>query len=239
MISDGNLVVFQAGNDGRIFQYLGGTQKAEIKQIPGSYTTSAIMDILPGAIAFQGNSVLFGISNSTGNPCEQGVYSWGNKNKNYPRVLNLEYVISQDKVASISVGSILPCGTDLFVSWKDGTTYGVDKVDFSNYYATTTYNSVVLGSGTPKLRFNRFTVDFEPLPASCAITLKYKADRQSSWTAFGDVQSGAFSTAGATTAQFDATIEAGFLELQVILTVSGISTPKIKNIIAEYEPTDR
>lgn len=239
MISDGNLVVFQAGNDGRIYQYLGGTQKAEVKQVPGTYTTSAIMDCYPGAIAFLGNNILFGISNSTGNPCDEGVYSWGAKNKNYPRVLNLDYIISQDKTASISVGNILPAGTDLFVGWKDGTTYGVDKLDYSNCYATTTYNSVVLGQGYPKLRFNRFTINFEPLAASTGITLKYKADRGTSWTSLVDVQAGAYSTTNGTSVTFDQSIEAGFLELQIILTVSGTSTPKIKNLIAEYEVMTR
>lgn len=238
MASDGNFVMFQAGNRGKLYQYLGGTQKAEVKEIPGTYAPTALMELYPDALVMKDSYAHIGVSNSTGNPCSQGVYTWGSKHKNYPKVLNFEYVISPDKVASISIGSILVEGDNLLVSWKDGATYGVDKVDYTTRYASAAYCSTVLGNGRPLITFKRFILNFEPLPASTSLTLSYQADRVGSWTTISN-QSGVFNTAAGTAVAFDETIIAGFLELKVAFGTATTNTPKLKSIEILYEQSDR
>lgn len=238
LLADGNLVIFQAGSKGRFYQYLGGTTKSELKQLPGTYTPTAIMDCYPGSVAVSNGLYYFGVGNSTGDPCDEGVYTFGALNKNYPKVWNLEYVISQDKTSAISLGAIVANGNDLFVAWKDGTTYGVDKVDYTARYASAVYNTTVIGDGNPTLTFKKFTLSFEPLPSSTSLTLKYKVNRGSSWTSFTDVQAGAYSTAGGVKVEFDYTIVGGCLELQVGFGIATTNTPKLKKIEIDYEPTD-
>lgn len=74
------------------------------------------MTIYPGSTCnFKGNS-LFGVSNSSSNPCLEGIYSIGRYNRNYPTVLNLEYVPSPNVLTGLLVGGLVVSGTDLLVA---------------------------------------------------------------------------------------------------------------------------
>lgn len=130
-----NAIVVNAGTKGNLYAYNGQTLN-QFKRIPGSWDGSNEALIHPYAAANFLGMPLFGLSNSSGNPALQGVYSFGSYSSNYPRVLNLEYVISQDKTSNIEVTAIAVVGTDILVAWKDGTTYGVDKVDWNNKYGS-------------------------------------------------------------------------------------------------------
>ena len=55
----------------------------------------------------------------------QGIYSLGGYDQNYPKVLNLDWVISTGKTANVEIGAIKLVGTDLLVSWKDSNSTAI------------------------------------------------------------------------------------------------------------------
>lgn len=67
------------------------------------------------------------------------VYTWGNYHKDYPEVLNVEYNTSNSLTDEITC--IWNSQWDLYVAWKNWTSYGVDKLSTTTYalqwYATT------------------------------------------------------------------------------------------------------
>ena len=97
--------------------------------------------------------------------------------------MNCEYVISPDKVTGIEIGALGTDGSNLFVAWKDGSTYGVDKIDFATRYATSYIEFLVMGLRKElKKEFISFPTEFKPLPASCSVQLLQKVDDTSSFT---------------------------------------------------------
>jgi len=78
--------------------------------------------------------MLFGLSNGSGNPTEQGVYRIARHDRNFPYILDFPYPISErsgsDFVTStLTIGGILVVGSVVYVAWKNGSTYGIDKLD--------------------------------------------------------------------------------------------------------------
>jgi putative heme iron utilization protein len=61
---------------------------------------------------------LFGLSNVSGNPAKQGIYSLGGYDRNYPKILNLEWLISTGRYAGVDIGAMEMAGTTLLVAWK-------------------------------------------------------------------------------------------------------------------------
>jgi len=57
------------------------------------------------------------------------VYSYGSYAINYPKVLNLEYILANGQTSDVTIGCIKAIGNDLFISWKYGSQYGIDKID--------------------------------------------------------------------------------------------------------------
>lgn len=130
-----NLVFVQAGISGNIYMY-NGEQLETFKRIPGEYSPTKTAVVHPNAVANLSGLMLFGLSNLSGNPTEQGVYVFGRNDRKYPHVLDLSFPISERSAgafvtSSIEIGAILVMGFDVFVSWKNGSTYGVDKLDYS------------------------------------------------------------------------------------------------------------
>ena len=71
------------------------------------------------------------------NPSRAGSISTRKKYGKHNYILDLPYPISERSGSSlvmsgIEIGGILAVGVDLYVSWKNGTTYGIDKLDYSN-----------------------------------------------------------------------------------------------------------
>lgn len=61
------------------------------------------------------------------------VYVYGAKDKNYPQVLSLEHRSSNWQSDDV-IGAMFSDGTDLYVSWSNGTSYGIDKLSSTVYY---------------------------------------------------------------------------------------------------------
>lgn len=145
-----NYVFISAGVGGRIYSY-DGVRANLIKRIKGNWGTNTDIVYPNATVNFKGLP-LIGYSNLSGNPHYMGVYSFGRTGANYPFILNMDYPISQRitvgegeeatqelALENVYISAMAVSGNDLYVAWKhvvegdpDVTTYGVDKLDYSN-----------------------------------------------------------------------------------------------------------
>lgn len=176
-IRDDNFLYVNAGRAGNLYFY-NGEQLVPFKRIPGTYSNTQYGTVHPGSVGnFMGVPV-FGFSNGAGNPAKQGVYSFGSYSRDYPKVLDLSWVISEDVTATIEIGAILVADSDLLVAWKNGATYGVDKIDYANKYASAFFETMMLFQGDRiygKTLAGVF-VPYNSLPASTGVTISYSVN---------------------------------------------------------------
>lgn len=112
-----NFALVNAGTKGNFYIY-NGSQLENYKRIPGDWIGSKTATIHPNASVNMFGLPLFGLSNLSENPAKQGVYSMGGYDRNYPKVINLEWLLSHGFYSGIDIGSIELVGTQLLVSWK-------------------------------------------------------------------------------------------------------------------------
>ncbi len=131
-----NFVLVQAGNQGNLYYY-DGLKLEPYMRIPGDWSPTAYGEVYPSAVANANGQMLFGFSNGSGNPAECLVYRVARHDRKYDWIMDAPYPISERSggalvTSSISIGAILVVGNDIYVSWKNSATYGVDKLDWSN-----------------------------------------------------------------------------------------------------------
>lgn len=188
------------------------------------------------------NSILLGAfpSETNSTAIEHAIYSFGKRNKNYHESFGFSYSPSHGVLTNgtLRIGMIKSHGDKLFVSWRNGSTYGVDKVDpNSDPFSTATWESLIIDNGradkqkeAPEINFT-----FKALPTGATFTPKYKIDRESSW------QTGTAKTAGATSAKLN--INKRYLEIQLGFDlVATTVSPEIRsesliweNLVAEKD----
>lgn len=124
-----NNVFVSAGIAGNIYVYDG--EKLELyKKIPGDYSPTQYGTVNPYSVANMAGQILFGFSNGSGNPADQGVYRLARHSRDYPWILDFPYPISERSageflLSGLQIGSILSVGFDLYVAWKRNTTVTV------------------------------------------------------------------------------------------------------------------
>lgn len=225
----GTLLLAQAGRSGNLYFYNGVTLEP-YKRIPGTWTPSKTGLIHPNSIGRLKGIPVFGFSNVSGNPADQGIYSIGSYSKDYPIVINgPEFIISQDKVATIELGAILVEDLDLYVAWKDGSNYGVDKLDYSNKYASAYIEFPVITSDPSEFStFIRYLANYFSMPSGTSLTFKYDKNHSGSFTTFTN-------TAADQTDKFqvivDERITARVFQLRVEFTVSSNSAPIVESFL--------
>lgn len=134
---------------------------------------------------------------------EPGVYEYGNQSDREitytavsTEVLNFAYQPSTPIVnpTNFAIGMIKAFGEDLYISYQDGATYYVDRVNFtSNPSSTGSWESLINDQAIDKygqlkqlpqkkkLGVN-VRVTFVALPVGCTVTAKYRLDRTAAWT---------------------------------------------------------
>src|SRR3990167_8699736 len=72
--------------------------------------------------------------NSTSTTIERGIYSWGTLNREVSPAMSFDYPLSLGITtgATLEIGMVFTIGSDLLISWRNDTSYGVDKVSTSN-----------------------------------------------------------------------------------------------------------
>ncbi len=112
-----NMVIVNAGTKGNLYTY-DGVSLDPYKTILGDFSGTKKAYVYPNASFNFSGLPLFGLSNVSGNAATLGIYSLGRHNVNYPYVLNVEYLISQDKASDVEIGAIAGIGDIFLASWK-------------------------------------------------------------------------------------------------------------------------
>ena len=172
-----NYVFVQAGEAGNIYMYNSSGMLELYKKIPGDYSPTKTATVHPNSVANFGGDILFGVSNVTGNPCDELVYRIGRNSRNYPYIMDQPYPISQRSgsdfvLTGVEIGAILVVGSNMYVAWKNSTSYGVDKLDYSNKLDGAYIESRVFAvNREQEINFMKSIVSYSSLPASTDINM--------------------------------------------------------------------
>jgi hypothetical protein len=180
-----NYALVNAGTKGNFYLY-NGSQLENFKRIPGDWTGTKEAYINPNASCNMFGLPLFGLTNVSGNPAKQGVYSLGGYDRNYPKVLNLEWLISTGNSSNIEIGAVELVGTVLLVSWKDNTNplaivYGIDKVDQTAKVVQAYYSTRVINIARNDSKTLSGYVAYRSLPNDSSIEIWY-SQNYGAWT---------------------------------------------------------
>lgn len=234
-----NLVYYMAG--GALWAIAGRKETVKIRTFANTdseFSGSADYTFVnPNMMTTRRGILLMGYPTKTSNQSlEHGVYSWGAIEKNYSNSFGYSYVIStgeklNDGSNNLRIGMVKNFGDTLYISWRDGSDYGVDIVDNSSEPATTgTWESLIFDNGLPykeKLALS-VKVNFKTLGSDITITPKYKIDRESSWQTGDAISSGDSAKLS---------INKRFKEIQfgIDATCAGSDTPEVISVGLEFD----
>lgn len=227
-----NSVFAQCGNRGNFYFYDGKyLREPAAKRLRGNYTNVDYIEINPNAVDEFDGIALFGVSRSAGDPVFTGVYSLGRYDKNYPLALNLEYLDSTDNRTSAEIGTIIGVGQDLFVSWKHGTSYGIDKLDYSNKYASSYLITRDLSGDrcTPKT-FKKYIASFKDGGGDSSLVLKYIKNYGTATTLTGR------SASDENQIIVEKNLDVGALQIRMDWEVDGNSAMSVEELAVEFLP---
>mgnify|MGYP001600396238 CR=1 FL=1 len=230
-IRDDNYLYVNAGRAGNLYFY-NGEQLVPFKRIPGTYSSTQYGYIHPNATGNFKGVPLFGFSNGSGNPAEEGVYSFGSYSRDYPKVLDLSFPISEAVTSGIEIGAIIVADFDILVAWKNGSSFGVDKIDYTAKYASAYFETTMLFQNERDAlkTLAEVKVLYNSLPASTGFTISYSVNGAAyvAFTDFDDVIQNAI------VAQLR--VESiGSLQLKVAFDVSSNSAPIMEALALEME----
>lgn len=182
-----NFVLASCGTKGNIYLY-NGSALDNFKRIPGSYTGTNAGLVHTEAVVNYFGLPLFGVSNSSGNPAKQGIYSLGGYDRNYNKVLNLEYTVGAGSgvgnTENVTVGALSLYGNLLLASWYDGNgtpSYGVSKLDTSAKTPTAYFATRVINIARNDSKTVSGNVGYRSLPNDSQIKVYYKSNYNSAW----------------------------------------------------------
>lgn len=226
-----NVTVVQAGQRGNIYTY-NGAQLEQFKRIQGDWSSSNKAFVYPNAVANYLGRALFGLSKNSGTPCSLGVYSFGGFANNYPKVLALEYVLSNTHLSSVEITAIALFGDDILVAWKDttsGTVYGLDKVDWSNKYASAYLTTRMLSIDRVNGKNFGVRLAYRQRPSNCALTLQASINNGnfSSITLTEDADRHTYYTKERLPIACEVQLKVGF-------TVNGNNAPDLESILIDF-----
>lgn len=224
-----------------------GGNPVKVFQMPNTdfefSSTNTYMVNYPHTMAVR-NGILLGAfpSETNSTTIQHGVYSFGQRDKNYPESFGLSYDMSTGSTtnanSTIRQGMIKNFGDKFFLSWRDGSDFGVDKVDPSSPpFATASWESLIADTQiiSAKRRFSRpdvdkqstyMTVVFDALPVGATVTPKYKINREANWEYGTPVAA----TTGGTEVKLN--INERYKEAQIGLDLTATSTtPAVRTIV--------
>jgi len=185
MVNTQNRLFSVWGSSGGL--YMNYEPFTKVQQIP-KMTNDTYMEVLSGAMTNWKNITYIGVSGNTDNTSlKQGVYSFGSKGIRYPEVLNYCFPISTGTTTgtSLKIGAVKGMGNNLYIGWRDDTSYGVDKVTNSGDPYSSAYMETLIfddnnTSGDKKI--TGILATHLPLASGESVQLSYKRDRASSYT---------------------------------------------------------
>lgn len=192
--ANGGLWASNGGNPVKVFQ---------MPKTDFEFTNSATYMVnYPHTMTVRNSVLMMAWPSETNNvQIEHGIYSYGRRDKNFPDSFGFSYPISTGNLTNTSttlrVGMVKSFGDKMFFSWRDGSNYGVDKIDTGSPAAASAsiemmINDTVFGSGSSQQKRpdkDKLGVFYKAvlaaLPSGVTVTPKYKIDRAASWT-YGD-----------------------------------------------------
>lgn len=222
------------GHQGFIYTDMAPFNK--VHQMP-KITFRDYIDIFPGAITSWRGQNYFGVSDSSSTESIRGIYSYGSTSSVlFADALNLAHGISTGNSGNtVQISAIKGIGDELYIGWRDGTSYGVDKIDRSSTYATTgTFESMIEDDKRPRdeKRVRVIEVAHAALATGESIAINYRFERASSWTS-GITNS----TVGSIITRLFINKLFREMEWQVIITGPGTTTPRIVEQCMTYDDT--
>lgn len=231
-----NYVYVSAGRSGNIYVY-DGVSLELFKKVTGTYSATATATVHPDAVSNLQGQVLFGLSNVSNNPALQGVYRLGRHSRNYNWILDLAYPISERNtgelvLSGIEIGSITTQGERIFVSWKNGASYGVDMLDYSNKLDKAYFETRVMRPDRYNFStFTKFDIPYNSLPANTSIALSYDKNYSNTYTT---PTSSLVDDTDRKILSLEEGIEATSLQLKIVFTCSANATPSLEAIVCNY-----
>jgi len=179
-----------AGRGSMIIQGYSGGIPQVLKEV---FTLKLTGKTMPISKAVKNNRLFFSakiMTNEAGTEYDEGIWSFGRKNANYPWALTLDLIDENVTVAGIQAfGS---AANFFFIAYNnDGS---VDKTnDVATYAFTSIYDSLIQEFGDVEMdkRLDNFKVSFRKLASGESITVKVKVDDAVAFTTIGS-----FSTVG-------------------------------------------
>lgn len=184
-IMSGDPMYFMAGYSGDLMKYEGGIPK-KVRRVP-KVDIATTLEFNRKAMAMWRALVHFGVaSNSTSTALERGVYSYGTSDPELAPTLSFDYPLSLGITtgANLEIGMVLPIGSDLLVSWKNGTSYGVDLIDpFGAPAASGRIEFLITDAKKifAEKQAQALRGYFKALASGDSMQFEYKIDRESSW----------------------------------------------------------
>ncbi len=189
LISWENILLSFDGIQGNVYAF-NNAFLDKCKQIPDVDTgVGDYVFVNPGAVAQYGGNILAGVSVGSGSALG-GVWELGRKTEDLPFAMTTPYLTSTGHT-DVEIGAVMTGGSNQFlVSWKHGSTYGVDRLDTTTkktggYFTSQNYE--VLNGANDRLA-QGIAIVAEPL-GSCTITVSYDADNSGTFTTGGTITS--------------------------------------------------
>lgn len=158
-----------------------------------------------------------------------GIYSYGRKRKNHPFVLNLEYALDADEI-----GAVKKVGSDVLVSYKSGSSYGVKRIDTTTK-ATGIYEGLDFKAPIKRpiniTGWDYVEIYMDELPVGCSVEFWYRINKDGSFVqATQEDGTNVFNTTSGQKAVFQVAEEGNIFEPRVVLNPSGNLTPEVYRI---------
>lgn len=230
-----NYSLWNCGTKGNIY-IDDGTNLDLYKQVKGNFDNSSKQGLVhPNAVLNFHGMPLFGFSDISGGAANCGVYSLARTNRNYPFVLNMEYVLSTGHLTGVEIGMIVGIGDKFLVSWKDtngGTTYGVDVLDLTAKYNGAYFTTRVIAVAREvQLNHGTVHVPYRSLPTNTTITVSRKVNN-GTMTAFDTTEHETDTDRAVVRTKVDIN-DANKVQVKVAMTASGNTAPEVEAAIID------
>lgn len=220
-----NMTVVQAGEKGNIYSY-DGYQLNKIKRIPWDWSANN------GAIVHRNANInfnglpLFWLSNITGDPVKQGIYSFWSWSSTYPTVLNHEYTISENKKNWVTIWAMVALRHTFLVSWSVDGIHWIDEIDWNSKASTAFFKTRKIQ--LPRLSISNLSakVAYRKAPNDISILSIENDTQMRSLDLVRDMKRKIFSSN-------KSAIEASSLQIKVELHGEWNSAPEIEYLIIE------
>ena len=173
-----------AGRGSMIIQGYSGGSPQVLKEV---FTSKLNAIGIPNYKAVKNNRLFFAakiFTNDAGTEYNEGLWSFGRKNANYPYSLSLDYI--SENISTSGIQSFGSAGNFFFIAHSgDGS---VDKINDSAVFTMTSIlETQVLNFGSTELdkRLDSFKVSCRKQASGESIVVKYKVDDATSWTTIG------------------------------------------------------